>query len=253
MSNRVSALLSEADELLRPERECWAEGFCFVAGVDEVGRGPLAGPVVAAAVVFPRGVSLPAVNDSKKLTAPEREELERAIRAVPGVSIGIGEVSAAEIDRLDILRATWRAMQLAVEQLGKVDFILVDGRPVKGLPYPSRAMVGGDGRSASIAAASIVAKVYRDRLMEEYETRYPGYGFAGHKGYGTAEHLEALRRLGPCPEHRRSFRPCGRSSILRRNSRICLERWKMNDWAERGFPRVTDAGGTSGASRFFVA
>ena len=166
MSNRVSALLSEADELLRPERECWAEGFCFVAGVDEVGRGPLAGPVVAAAVVFPRGVSLPAVNDSKKLTAPEREELER-----------------------------------------KVDFILVDGRPVKGLPYPSRAMVGGDGRSASIAAASIVAKVYRDRLMEEYETRYPGYGFAGHKGYGTAEHLEALRRLGPCPEHRRSFRP----------------------------------------------
>ena len=202
MSNRVSALLSEADELLRPERECWAEGFCFVAGVDEVGRGPLAGPVVAAAVVFPRGVSLPAVNDSKKLTAPEREELERAIRAVPGVSIGIGEVSAAEIDRLDILRATWRAMRLAVEQLGKVDFILVDGRP-----YPSRAMVGGDGRSASIAAASIVAKVYRDRLMEEYETRYPGYGFAGHKGYGTAEHLEALRRLGPCPEHRRSFRP----------------------------------------------
>ena len=169
--------------------------------------GPLAGPVVAAAVVFPRGVSLPAVNDSKKLTAPEREELERAIRAVPGVSIGIGEVSAAEIDRLDILRATWRAMRLAVEQLGKVDFILVDGRPVKGLPYPSRAMVGGDGRSASIAAASIVAKVYRDRLMEEYETRYPGYGFAGHKGYGTAEHLEALRRLGPCPEHRRSFRP----------------------------------------------
>ena len=207
MSNRVSALLSEADELLRPERECWAEGFCFVAGVDEVGRGPLAGPVVAAAVVFPRGVSLPAVNDSKKLTAPEREELERAIRAVPGVSIGIGEVSAAEIDRLDILRATWRAMRLAVEQLGKVDFILVDGRPVKGLPYPSRAMVGGDGRSASIAAASIVAKVYRDRLMEEYETRYPGYGFAGHKGYGTAEHLDALRRLGPCPEHRKSFRP----------------------------------------------
>ena len=207
MSNRVSALLSEADELLRPECECWAEGFCFVAGVDEVGRGPLAGPVVAAAVVFPRGVPWPAVNDSKKLTASEREELERAIRAVPGVSIGIGEVSASEIDRLDILRATWRAMRLAVEQLEKVDFILVDGRPVKGLPYPSRAMVGGDGRSASIAAASIVAKVYRDRLMEEYETRYPGYGFAGHKGYGTAEHLDALRRLGPCPEHRKSGRP----------------------------------------------
>ena len=194
MSNRVSALLSEADELLRPERECWAEGFCFVAGVDEVGRGPLAGPVVAAAVVFPRGVLLPGVNDSKQLTAQEREELEQEIRAVPGVSIGIGEVSAG-------------AMRLAVEQLEKVDFILVDGRPVKGLPYPSRAMVGGDGRSASIAAASIVAKVYRDRLMADYEARYPGYGFAGHKGYGTAAHLEALRRLGPCPEHRRSFRP----------------------------------------------
>ena len=207
MSNRVSALLSEADELLRPECECWAEGFCFVAGVDEVGRGPLAGPDVAAGVGFPPGGPGAAVNGSKKVAASEREELERAIRAVPGVSIGIGEVSAAEIDRLDILRATWRAMRLAVEQLEKVDFILVDGRPVKGLPYPSRAMVGGDGRSASIAAASIVAKVYRDRLMEEYETRYPGYGFAGHKGYGTAEHLDALRRLGPCPEHRKSFRP----------------------------------------------
>ena len=207
MSNRVSALLSEADELLRPERECWAEGFCFVAGVDEVGRGPLAGPVVAAAVVFPRGVSLPAVNDSKKLTAPEREELERAIRAVPGVSIGIGEVSAAEIDRLDILRATWRAMRLAVARPGQGGSILAEGGPVEGPPEPAGPMGGGDGSSASIAAASIVAKVYRDRLMEEYETRYPGYGFAGHKGYGTAEHLEALRRLGPCPEHRRSFRP----------------------------------------------
>ena len=123
------------------------------------------------------------------------------------MSIGIGEVSAAEIDRLDILRATWRAMRLAVEQLGKVDFILVDGRPVKGLTYPSRAMVGGDGRSASIAAASIVAKVYRDRLMVKLDAEYPGYGFASHKGYGTAMHLEALKRLGVTPVHRRSFRP----------------------------------------------
>ena len=207
MSNRNSAYLSEADELLRPECDCWAEGFCFVAGVDEVGRGPLAGPVVAAAVVFPRGVPWPRVNDSKQLSEAARRELSGEIAAVPGVQIGIGEVSVEVIDAINILQATHRAMRLAVEKLEKVDFLLVDGRPVKHLPYPSRAIVKGDAKSASIAAASIVAKVYRDRLMVELDALCPGYGFAEHKGYGTAAHLDALRRLGPSEFHRKSFRP----------------------------------------------
>ncbi|MDR0933408.1 MAG: ribonuclease HII [Victivallales bacterium] len=189
------------------ERECYAEGFCFVAGVDEVGRGPLAGPVVAAAVVFPRGVLLPKVNDSKQLSESRREELNEAIGAINGVQIGIGEVDATTIDRVNILNATHMAMRLAVEKLDKADFILVDGRPVRNLPLPSRAVVKGDAKSASIAAASIVAKVYRDRLMVELDALYPQYGFASHKGYGTAEHLDALRKFGATLIHRKSFRP----------------------------------------------
>ena len=207
MSERHSAWLTEADELLRPERECWAEGFCFVAGVDEVGRGPLAGPVVAAAVVFPRGVPWPRVNDSKQMTEAARRRARDEIFAMDGVQIGIGEVSAELIDTMNILNATHLAMRRAAEQLERADFILVDGRPIKGLPLPSRAIVKGDAKSASIAAASIVAKVYRDERMTRYDAEYPGYGFAEHKGYGTARHLEALRRLGPTPIHRRSFRP----------------------------------------------
>ena len=193
--------------MFRFERECWADGFEFIAGVDEVGRGPLAGPVVAAAVVFPRGAELPCVNDSKQLTEAMREELREAIFAIPGVQIGIGEVDVETIDLMNILNATHLAMRRAVEQLTRADFILVDGRPVKGLPLPSRAIVKGDAKSASIAAASIVAKVHRDRLMVELDGVYPGYGFADHKGYGTARHLEALHDLGVTPMHRRSFRP----------------------------------------------
>lgn len=203
----MDRVLTESDELLRPERECWAEGFCFVAGVDEAGRGPLAGPVVAAAVVFPRGVLLPCVNDSKQLSENAREELYNAIFSVPDVQIGIGEADVETIDLMNILNATHLAMRRAVEQLRQADFVLVDGRPVKGLPLPSRAMVKGDAKSASIAAASIVAKVHRDRLMVELDALYPQYGFASHKGYGTAEHLEALRNYGVTPVHRRSFRP----------------------------------------------
>lgn len=199
--------LTEGDVLFRFERECWADGFEFVAGVDEVGRGPLAGPVVAAAVVFPRGAEFPCVNDSKQLTGAEREELRAAILAIPGVQVGIGEVDVGTIDRVNILNATHLAMRRAVEQLKRADFVLVDGRPVKGLPLPSRAIVKGDAKSASIAAASIVAKVYRDRLMVELDGVYPDYGFADHKGYGTARHLEALREFGVTPAHRRSFRP----------------------------------------------
>ena len=200
-------ILSANDELLRLENALRAEGFRFIAGVDEAGRGPLAGPVVAAAVVFPPGVPLPAVNDSKKLSAASREELDAAVRAVPGVEVSVAAVTAAEIDDSDILRCTHRAMREAVRALAHCDFVLVDGLPVGGFPVPDRSVVKGDAQCACIAAASIAAKVFRDRLMMEYDREYPGYGFAEHKGYGTAGHLEALRRLGPCPIHRRSFAP----------------------------------------------
>ena len=201
------APLREDDELLRPERELRAEGFCCVAGVDEAGRGPLAGPVVAAAVVLPELPELPGFFDSKQLSAAAREELYRALLALPGVDVGVGIVEAPEIDELNILRATHLAMRKALLALRKVDAALVDGLPVKGLPVPSRNLVKGDALSASIAAASIVAKVRRDAIMVEADAVYPGYGFAEHKGYGCAAHLEALRRLGVTPLHRRSFRP----------------------------------------------
>ena len=207
MSVEKQETLTEAHKLLRLERESWQEGFCFVAGVDEVGRGPLAGPVVAAAVRFPRGVELPWVFDSKQVSEEERKAMQQAIIAVPGVDWAIGSASVEEIDAINILNATHLAMRRAVELLKQVDFILVDGRPVKGLPFPSRAIVKGDANSASIAAASILAKVNRDELMIEMEELYPGYGFAEHKGYGTPQHLEALRTLGVTPIHRRSFRP----------------------------------------------
>ena len=207
MSVDEQKTLTEAHKLLRPECESWKEGFCFVAGVDEVGRGPLAGPVVAAAVRFPRGIPLPWVFDSKQVTEERRKVMREAILAVPGVDWAIGEASVEEIDSINILNATHLAMRRAVEQLNQVDFILVDGRPVKGLPFPSRAIVKGDAKSASIAAASILAKVFRDELMMEMDLLYPGYGFAEHKGYGTAQHLAALQKLGVSPIHRRSFRP----------------------------------------------
>ena len=205
MASRAS--LREDDELLRPERELRAEGFCYVAGVDEAGRGPLAGPVVAAAVVLPQLAELPGVFDSKQLSAVQREELYRELVALPGVDIGVGIVEAPEIDELNILRATHLAMRKALLALKKVDFALVDGLPVPGLPVPARNLVKGDALCASIAAASIVAKVRRDAIMVEADARYPGYGFAEHKGYGCASHVEALKKLGVTPIHRRSFRP----------------------------------------------
>lgn len=195
-------------ELLALEREKQREGFCFIAGVDEVGRGPLAGPVVAAAVRFADYAAIPdRVNDSKVLSEASRVELDGLLRAIPELDFAIGMASVAEIDDLNILRATHLAMSRAVAQLRSVDFVLVDGRPVRGLSVPSLAVVKGDGKSASIAAASIIAKVYRDRLMVELDTVYPGYGFAEHKGYGTAKHLAALAELGVCEIHRRSFAP----------------------------------------------
>ena len=194
-------------KLLSLEKNKWAEEFSFVAGIDEVGRGPLAGPVVAAAVVFPQDAKIPAVDDSKKLNENQRRELNDAIMRVKGVQYAIAEVDEVKIDEINILQATHLAMRLAVEKLDKVDFLLIDGRPVPGLPFASLSVIKGDSKSASIAAASILAKVYRDDLMCRYAEIYPGYGFEEHKGYGTKKHLEALRKHGICKIHRRSFAP----------------------------------------------
>ena len=201
------SFLAEDDELLSLEHQLRAEGFVFIAGVDEAGRGPLAGPVTAAAVIFPPGARIPRVGDSKQLTAAEREELRKQILAVPGVRWGIVDSPVELIDEWNILRANDRAMREAVLRAGKADLILVDGRPVPNLPAPSRAIVKGDATVASIAAASILAKTHRDAVMVELDRRYPGYGFAENKGYGTAAHLAALEKLGPSPAHRKSFAP----------------------------------------------
>lgn len=191
------------------EQESYAKGYTCVAGVDEAGRGPLAGEVVAAAVILPQnGLDIDGLNDSKKLTAAKREKLFLELLERDDVIGAIGIATVEEIDRLNILKATHLAMKRAVESLAKTaDFCLVDGLPVKGLPVDHQAIVKGDAKSLSIAAASILAKVTRDRMMEEADVLYPNYGFAKHKGYGTKAHMEALRTHGPCPIHRRSFGP----------------------------------------------
>ncbi len=193
--------------MLDHERRLWESGHSSVAGIDEVGRGPLAGPVVAAAVVFPPFCHIPPVDDSKKLTAERRSVLRDEIMTVPGVRWVVVEVSAQEIDQTNILLATHKAMREAVRRVGAVDLALIDGLPVPDFPVPSEAIVKGDTLSASIAAASILAKVHRDELMDAFARAYPEYGFDRHKGYGTSAHLAALRRHGPCPIHRRTFAP----------------------------------------------
>jgi ribonuclease HII len=195
-----------------PTWECeatlWAGGARLVAGCDEAGRGPLAGPVVAAAVLLPPQTLLPGLTDSKLLDAPTRDRLFDAVHDV-ALAVGVGLCEADEIDRLNILRASLLAMRRAVEALTPApDGLLVDGRQtVPGLRLAQQALVKGDRRSVSVAAASIVAKVSRDRLMVAHDARWPGYGFAGHKGYPAPSHLAALRALGPCPLHRRSYGP----------------------------------------------
>ena len=205
----MSGFLSASDQLLVFESQFWNGEFSFLAGIDEAGRGCLAGPVVAAAVVFTDHTRIPAgLNDSKKLTEATREELRRLLLNEPSVKWGVGEVSAEEIDRSDILRATWKAMALAVAQvIPPAQFILVDGNPVHGLPLPSQNIVKGDARSASIAAASLLAKTHRDHLRIRAAEEFPGYGFEIHKGYGTELHLNALKNLGVTPLHRKSFAP----------------------------------------------
>ncbi len=198
---------SPDDELLAQEHKFWREGFSFVGGTDEAGRGPLAGPVVAAAVVFPIGAQIPKVNDSKKLTDAQRVELHEAILAVVGVQWAVAELDVETIDRINILQASREAMRRAVKQLDKIDYLLIDGLPVPGFDLPNTALIKGDARSASIAAASILAKVHRDKLMTVLAAEFPCYGFERNKGYGTKAHLEALKKFGICRVHRRSFAP----------------------------------------------
>ena len=176
-----------------------------IAGVDEVGRGPLFGPVAAAAVILEPGSEILYLNDSKKLSEARREALYDEIME-KAAAVGVGMVSAARIDEINILQATYEAMREAVSQLSpRPDYLLVDAVTIPGISVPQLGIIKGDAKSLSIAAASIIAKVTRDRLMYEYDALYPGYGLAKNKGYGTAEHIEALRRLGPTPLHRRSF------------------------------------------------
>ena len=189
------------------ERQAHSEGFRFIAGVDEVGRGCLAGPVVAAACILDPEKELPEnIDDSKKLTPQVREEIAHQLKA-QCVAYAIGQVEADEIDRINILEATKKAMLLAIESLQPAaDFLLVDALQLKHSPLPQRPIIKGDSLSASIAAASILAKTYRDELMARYDEVYPGYGFAGHKGYAAASHYEAIHKQGACDIHRKSFK-----------------------------------------------
>ena len=197
--------MSELLDLWKYEKEAMEQGYCRIAGTDEAGRGPLAGPVCAAAVILPFGVEVPGLTDSKKLTEKKREALFPIIQE-KALAYAIEFAWVEEIEEYNILHASQNAMRRAVETLNPAaDFVLVDGNRSDGFPVPDRTIVKGDALSLSIAAASVLAKVSRDRLMVEYAKSYPGYGFEIHKGYPTKAHYEALRALGPCEIHRPSF------------------------------------------------
>ena len=187
------------------ENSLYAQGYTAICGVDEAGRGPLAGPVCAGAVILPQGLEIPGLNDSKKLTDKKRRELYPIIKE-QAIAYGIGLASEEEIDSVNILQATYLAMERAIAQLeGKADYALIDGNRAKDFGLPQRTVVKGDSLSAIIAAASVLAKVTRDDLMLELAREYPQYGFEVHKGYGTKMHYEALREHGHCKIHRLSF------------------------------------------------
>jgi ribonuclease HII len=193
---------------LEHENALRARGFSLVAGIDEAGRGPLAGPVVAAAVVLPCDYHHDVLRDSKQLSPIQRERLYEELISRTDVHWAVAVITHGEVDKLNILRATHKAMRAATAQLASApDHVLIDGLPVRQFPVKHTALVGGDTLSFSIAAASVIAKVTRDRLMLDFDCEFPEYGFAQHKGYGTALHLERLRQHGPCPIHRRSFLP----------------------------------------------
>jgi ribonuclease HII len=204
---RAHRLAARRRTLLRYERALWARGITYIAGVDEVGVGPLAGPLIAAAVILPQEVSLRGVDDSKKLTALARARLSDQLRAC-AIAVGVGVVQADEVDRLNTFWAAIEAMRRAVAALPvRAEHLLIDARRIPELDLPQDSLIKGDGRSYSIAAASIIAKVERDGIMAALDRDFPQYGFANHMGYGTREHLDALARYGPCPIHRRSFIP----------------------------------------------
>jgi len=230
------------DAMLHFERVLWKAGIIRIAGVDEVGIGPLAGPVVAAAVIFPPGIDIAGINDSKLLDPPTRERLNREIRAKAS-GIGIGVVDIEEIDRINIYHAGLRAMRLAVAALPEPpQHVLVDSRSIPDLGgLPQNSFDKGDGINFSIASASIVAKVHRDNLMTELDSLYPGYGFADHKGYATPVHQRAIQSLGPCKIHRQSFdyirELCGKYSALyyelKAQSATIRARAAMTEWEKR--------------------
>jgi ribonuclease HII len=205
LSVKFKVQLEQKPFNLEFEKVIWSSGFRKIAGVDEAGCGPLAGPVVAAAVIFPQDFYHPDIDDSKKLTARKREELFPLIKKA-AISLGIGIVSHSEIDRLNIRKATFKAMRKALGSLkSKPDYILFDGYELPERFFRQEAIIDGDEISFTIAAASIIAKVTRDHLMIEYHQQYPQYGFDRHKGYGTVYHREMIRKYGPCPLHRKSF------------------------------------------------
>lgn len=192
-------------DLWQIEREYYERGYKLLAGVDEAGRGPLAGPVCAAAVILPVGLEIPGLDDSKKLSEKKREALFDIIKE-KALHWSVAFAGHEEIDRLNILNATYLAMNRAIEGLGaEPELTIIDGNRNRGIDHPSVTVVGGDGKCADVAAASILAKVTRDRYMLEMARLYPGYGFEKHKGYGTREHYAALKALGPCEIHRRTF------------------------------------------------
>lgn len=193
---------------LRHEKLAYKDGATVIAGVDEAGRGPLAGPVVAAACILPQEFRHKTLNDSKQLSEQQRKEIYAELAARDDVQYATGMSDVGVIDTYNILRATHRAMVLALDALPvRPDFVLVDGLPVKAIRIRQKAIVKGDAKSFSIAAASVIAKVTRDRLMLQLHEQFPQYNFAQHKGYGTPEHLAALQEFGPCPFHRRTFEP----------------------------------------------
>lgn len=190
------------------ENQLTQDGHQRIAGIDEAGRGPLAGPVYAAACILPRGVIFRGLNDSKQLSPDQRDSLFQKLMKTEGVFFGVGIATSTEIDQINILQATLLSMQRAVQALPTVpDYLLIDGNKAPRFDIPYETIVDGDCLSISIAAASVIAKVLRDRHMRELDQKWPQYGFSKHKGYGTKDHIEALKKWGPCPEHRMSFQP----------------------------------------------
>ena len=208
VKNITTELLEQQriSKMLRYERQLWKKKRKYIAGIDEAGRGPLAGPLVAAVVIFPKNIMIPGINDSKKLSSSKRDILFNVIHE-KALTIGVGICDEKVIDEINILQATYRAMRAAIANLAiPPEHVLVDGRGIPDLNFPQTAIVRGDGTCFSIAAASIIAKVTRDRIMQEYDRYYPHYDFSQHKGYPTKKHIQNIIKHGYCPIHRTSFK-----------------------------------------------